>query len=96
MISSKYQNLSIVSLSSRLDNVDSLHSANHDKAIQKISLVDTQHKDTVSQLGQTVDQVEKLQGKVKESLRELKFFLAGLGKVAKDAAKQLGNLKHSN
>ena len=73
--------------------MDSLHAANHAKAIQKISLVDTQHKDTVSQLGQTVDQVEKLQGKVKESLRELKYFLAGLGKVAEGAAKQLEDLR---
>ena len=83
------------SLSSRLDNVDSLHSANHDKAIQKISLVDTQHKDMVYQLGQAVDQVEKLQGKVKESLRELKYFLAGLGKVAEGAAKQLEDLRNN-
>ena len=95
VVSSKYQNLSVVSLSSRLDNVDSLHAANHAKAIQKISLVDTQHKDTVSQLGQTVDQVEKLQGKVKESLRELKYFLAGLGKVAEGAAKQLEDLRNN-
>ena len=96
VVSSKYQNLSVVSLSSRLDNVDSLHSANHAQAIQKISLLDTQHNDTVTQLGQTVDQVEKLQRKVKESLRELKYFLAGLGKVAEGAAKQLENLKQNN
>ena len=96
VISSKFQNLSAVSLSPRLDNVDSLHSANHAKAIQKISLVDTQHKDTVTQLGQTVDQVEMLQGKVKESLREMKYFLAGLGKVAEGAAKQLEDLRNNN
>ena len=96
VVSYKYQNLSTVSLSSRLDTVDSLHTSNHAKAIQKISLVDAQHKDTVSQLGQTVDQVEELQGKVKDSLKELKYFLAGLGKVAEDAAKQLEKLKNVN
>ena len=95
VLSSKYQDLSVVSLSSRLDTVDSLHSENHAKAIEKISLVDTQHKDTVSQLGQTVDQVEKLQGKVKASLEELKYFLAGLGKVADGAAQQLEDLRNN-
>ena len=96
VVASKYQNLSVVSLSSRLDTVDSHHSSNHAKAIQKISLVDTQHKDTVSQLRKTVNQVEELQGKVKDSLKELKYFLAGLGKVAEEAAKQLEKLKNVN
>ena len=94
VLSSKYQNLSTVSLSSRLDTVHSLHSANHQEAIQKIQLVDTQHKDTVNQLGHTVDKVEQLQGKVKESLEELKYFLAGLGKVADSAAQQLEQLRN--
>ena len=94
VVSSRYQNMSTVSLASRLDTVHSLHSANHQEAIQRISLVDTQHKDTVSQLGSTVEQVEQLQGKLKESLKELKYFLAGLGKVADGAAKQLEQLKN--
>ena len=92
VVASKYENLSVVSLSSRLDSLDSHHSLNHDKALQKIHKVDTQHKDTMSQLGQTVDQVEELQRKMKDSLKELKFFLAGLGKVAEKAANELDNL----
>ena len=46
-------------------------------------------------MGDTVDQVAALQGKVRQSLKELQFFLAGLGKVAEDAASQLDSLQLS-
>ena len=55
--------------------------------------VDSRHENTVGQLGDTVDQVAALQGKVRQSLKELQFFLAGLGKVAEDAASQLDSLQ---
>ena len=44
VVASKYQNLSVVSLSSRLDNVDSRHSSNHAKALERIGEVDSHHR----------------------------------------------------
>ena len=94
VIASRYEDLSVVSLSSRLDSVDSLHSSNHEAALKRISDVDEEHKDTVLQLDQTLGQVERIQGKVSNSLRELKYFLARLGRVAEGAAKQLEDLSN--
>merc|ERR1712109_296421 len=67
-VASKYQNLSVVSLSSRLDTVDSRHNSNHAKALER-----------------TGQEVDKLQGKVRQSLKELKIFLNGMGTVADNA-----------
>ena len=50
-------------------------------------------RQTIGQLGDTVDQVEKLQGKVRQSLKELKIFLNGMGTVADNAVKELNNLR---
>merc|ERR1712088_294032 len=93
VLASKYENLSVTSLSSRLDNVDTRHSSNHAKALERIGQVDNNHRETVSQLGNTVQQVDKLQGKVRQSLKEMKIFLNGMGTVAANAVKELNNLK---
>merc|ERR1711953_357580 len=93
VVASKYQNLSVVSLSSRLDTVDSRHSTNHAKALERIGQVDSHHRETIGQLENTVQQVETLQGKVRQSLKELKIFLGGMGTVADNAVKELNNLK---
>merc|ERR1712223_2206391 len=85
--------LTITSLSSRLDNVDSRHSSNHAKALERIGQVDNNHRETVNQLGNTVQEVDKLQGKVRQSLKEMKIFLNGMGTVAANAVKELNNLK---
>ena len=50
-------------------------------------------RETVNQLGNTVQQVDKLQGKVRQSLKEMKIFLNGMGTVAANAVKELNNLK---
>merc|ERR1711936_27638 len=50
-VASKYQNLSVVSLSSRLDTVDSRHNSNHAKALERIGQVDSHHRQTIGQLG---------------------------------------------
>merc|ERR1712156_710115 len=78
---------------SRLDNVDSRHSSNHAKALERIGQVDNNHRETVNQLGNTVQEVDKLQGKVRQSLKEMKIFLNGMGTVAANAVKELNNLK---
>merc|ERR1711868_175513 len=93
VVASKYQNLSVTSLSSRLDSVDSKHNTNHAQALQRIGQVDSHHRQTIGQLGDTVDQVGKLQGKVRQSLKELKIFLNGMGTVANNAVKELNSLK---
>merc|ERR1712183_301510 len=93
VLASKYENLSVNSLSSRLDNVDSRHSSNHAKALERIGQVDNNHRETVNQLGSTVQEVDKLQGKVRQSLKEMKIFLNGMGTVAANAVKELNNLK---
>merc|ERR1712241_1571810 len=84
VLASKYEN---PSLTSRLDNVDSRHSSNHAKALERIGQVDNNHRETVSQLGNTVQEVDKLQGKVRQSLKEMKIFLNGMGTVAANAVK---------
>merc|ERR1712024_294729 len=93
VLASKYENLSVTSLSSRLDTVDSRHSSNHAKALERIGQVDNNHRETVNQLGNTVHEVDKLQGKVRQSLKEMKIFLNGMGTVAANAVKELNNLK---
>merc|ERR1711936_1200523 len=80
VLASKYENLSVTSLSSRLDNVDSRHSSNHAKALERIGQVDNNHRETVNQLG-----------KVRQSLKEMKIFLNGMGTVAANAVKELNN-----
>ena len=50
-------------------------------------------RETVNQLGSTVQEVDKLQGKVRQSLKEMKIFLNGMGTVAANAVKELNNLK---
>ena len=50
-------------------------------------------RQTIGQLGSTVQEVDKLQGKVRQSLKELKIFLNGMGTVADNAVKELNNLK---
>ena len=50
-------------------------------------------RETVNQLGNTVQEVDKLQGKVRQSLKEMKIFLNGMGTVAANAVKELNNLK---
>ena len=50
-------------------------------------------RETIQQLGNTVDQVGKLQGKVRQSLKELKIFLNGMGTVANNAVKELNSLR---
>ena len=50
-------------------------------------------RQTIGQLGSTVQEVDKLQGKVRQSLKELKIFLGGMGTVADNAVKELNNLK---
>ena len=51
------------------------------------------YRETIGQLENTVQQVETLQGKVRQSLKELKIFLGGMGTVADNAVKELNNLK---
>ena len=50
-------------------------------------------RQTIGQLGSTVQEVDKLQGKVRQSLKEMKIFLNGMGTVAANAVKELNNLK---
>ena len=50
-------------------------------------------RETISQLGDTVEEVGRLQGKVRQSLKELKIFLNGMGTVASNAVKELNTLK---
>merc|ERR1711953_925887 len=71
----------------------SRHSSNHAKALERIGQVDNNHRETVYQLGNTVQEVDKLQGKVRQSLKEMKIFLNGMGTVAANAVKELNNLK---
>jgi len=92
VVANKYQNLSVTSLSSRLDNVDSRHKNNHVKALQRIGQVDNHHRETINQLGNTIEQVDELQSKVRQSLKELKIFLNGMGTVANNAVKELNSL----
>ena len=40
-----------------------------------------------------MQEVDKLQGKVRQSLKEMKIFLNGMGTVAANAVKELNNLK---
>merc|ERR1712117_946905 len=44
VLGSKYQDLSVTHLSSRLDTVDSRHSDNHAKALKRIGQVDSHHR----------------------------------------------------
>merc|ERR1712018_778539 len=44
IVANKYQNLSVTSLSSRLDNVDTRHNNNHANALERIGKVDTHHR----------------------------------------------------
>ena len=93
VVSTRFEDLSVTALSSRLDRLDSTHSENHLKAVQRIADVDSSHKETVMALGNTVQQVDLIQGKVKNTFREMKYFLTGLAKVAQGAATQLEELE---
>jgi len=93
VVAANYRDLSVTHLSTRLDSVDTRHNNNHAKALQRIGQVDTHHRETISQLGDTVEEVGRLQGKVRQSLKELKIFLNGMGTVASNAVKELNTLK---
>ena len=44
VVASKYQNLSVTALSTRLDSVDSRHNTNHAKTLERIGQVDNHHR----------------------------------------------------
>ena len=84
----------------RIGQVDSHHRWDAETGIftSKCSLssVNTRvcvFRETISQLGDTVEEVGRLQGKVRQSLKELKIFLNGMGTVASNAVKELNTLK---
>merc|ERR1712173_333137 len=52
VVSSKYADLSIVALSSRLDGVEQHHADKHTFALQKIGAVAASHRDTAQALGE--------------------------------------------
>ncbi|XP_023323675.1 uncharacterized protein LOC111697784 isoform X1 [Eurytemora carolleeae] len=94
VVASKYQNLSVVSLSSRLDQVDRLHLEKHSNTNSRIDTVSSQHRTTAEQLAQTADNLIELQSRLRESLSGLAGFLSDLGQVARDAGSQLNKIKN--
>merc|ERR1712032_307199 len=93
VVSSKYADLSIVALSSRLDGVEQHHADKHTVALQKIGAVAASHRDTAQALGETSDRVKELQASLEGSLSKLSIFLGNLGRVAADASRQLDRIK---
>jgi len=93
VVSSKYADLSIVALSSRLDGVEQHHADKHTFALQKIGAVAASHRDTAQALGETSGRVKELQVSLEGSLSKLSIFLGNLGRVAADASRQLDKIK---
>merc|ERR1712115_388356 len=93
VVVSKYEDLSVVALSSRLDGVEQTHSDRHSAALQNIESVDSAHRRTVTKLRQTADRVEELQGHLEASLGKLSMFLGNLGRVAGDASREMDRIK---
>jgi len=93
VVSSKYADLSIVALSSRLDGVEQHHADKHTFALQKIGAVAASHRDTAEALGETSGRVKELQTSLEGSLSKLSIFLGNLGRVAADASRQLDRIK---
>ena len=89
VVSSKYANMSVVTISSRLDMLDTKHEDIHEDTVDMIDTVESQHRETVLKLIRTVGEVDELEGQVRESLKELKYFFLGLEKVAADASERL-------
>ena len=81
----------------RIGQVDTHHRWDAEPAYSySLSPVNTRvcvFRETISQLGDTVEEVGRLQGKVRQSLKELKIFLNGMGTVASNAVKELNTLK---
>merc|ERR1712203_1317222 len=74
VVSSKYADLSIVALSSRLDGVEQHHADKHTFALQKIGAVAASHRDTAQALGETSGRVKELQVKPLSCFCHLKVY----------------------
>ena len=94
VVSSKYANMSVVTISSHLDKLDTKHQDIHEDTLDMIDTVDSKHRETLLKLIRTVDEVDELEEQVRDSLNEFKFFFLGLGKVAAYASKQLVELRY--
>ena len=81
----------------RIGQVDSHHRWDAEPAysysLSPVNISTCVFRETISQLGDTVEEVGRLQGKVRQSLKELKIFLNGMGTVASNAVKELNTLK---
>merc|ERR1712109_88458 len=76
VVSSKYADLSIVALSSRLDGVEQHHADKHTFALQKIGAVAASHRETAQALGETSGRVKELQVKFLSFFCHLKVYFS--------------------
>ena len=77
----KYSNMSVVTISSRVDKLGEKNNDIHEDTLDMIDTVDSKHRETLLKLIRTVDEVDELEDEVRESLKEFNFFFLGLGKL---------------